>query len=89
MSTVKYYIKDNNSNYFVIYKNDIERFISENKNARFLTNDKTLFSKNITLSEFSNEKWSNLINYKAKNNIFAQEITPLYIEEASITQRKN
>ncbi len=89
MSTVKYYIKDNNSNYFVIYKNDIERFLNDNKDARFLTNDKMLFGKNITLSEFSNEKWGNLINYKAKNNIFTQEITPLYIEEASITQRKN
>ncbi len=89
MANIKYYIKDKNNNYFIIYKKDIKQFMEEHKNKKFLTNDKNIVYNNVILSEFSNEKWCNIINYKAKNKIFTTDIIPLYIEEASITQRKN
>ena len=88
MKTVKYYIKNNNK-YYIIYKKDINEFLDKNKNLKILTNDENLKNNNIVQSTFSNEKWIELINYKVQNNIFTNEIMPLYIEEASISKRKN
>ena len=89
MGTVKYYIEDVNKNYFVIYKKDIQNFMEEHKSYSFLTNDNNIKAKNIIFSEFSNEKWADVVKYKMDNSIFTDEITPLYIEEALITKRKN
>ena len=88
MGTVKYYIKDKD-NYCTIYKKDIENFLNDNKNMRVLTNDLNIKEDRVIYSKYTNEKWFELVNFKAKNNIFTDEIKPLYIEDASITKRKN
>ena len=88
LNNIKYYIQ-NKDNYYVIYKKDINDFLEKNKNSKILTNDKNILNSNMIFSNFSNEKWLELIEYKAKNNIFTEKIEPLYIEEAGITKRKN
>ena len=87
LNNAKYYIKDKNS-YYIIYKTDIKSFLEENKNATILTNDHGIVCDNIILSNFSIEKWAKLNCYKAQNQLFTNEIEPLYIEEAKITKRK-
>lgn len=89
MGSVKYYIKDKNENYYTIYKKEIKEFLNTNKNIKILTNDFDLEGNNISHSEYTNEKWAELVKFKTKNNIFTEEIKPLYIEEATITKRKN
>lgn len=88
LNNIKYYIQ-NKDNYYVIYKKDINDFLEKNKNSKILTNDKNILNSNMIFSNFSNEKWLELIEYKAKHNIFTEKIEPLYIEEAGITKRKN
>lgn len=88
LNNIKYYIQ-NKDNYYVIYKKDINDFLEKNKNLKILTNDKNILNSNMIFSNFSNEKWLELIEYKAKHNIFTEKIEPLYIEEAGITKRKN
>ncbi len=88
LNNVKYYIQNKN-NYYVIYKKDINDFLEKNKNLKILTNDKNILNDNMIFSNFSNEKWLELIEYKAEHNIFTEKIEPLYIEEAGITKRKN
>lgn len=89
MGTVKYYIKDENGEYYTIYKKEIEEFLKNNKSIKILTNDYSLKGNNIEYSEYTNEKWAELVGFKAENAIFTDEIKPLYIEEATITKRKN
>lgn len=88
LNNIKYYIQ-NKDNYYVIYKKDINDFLEKNKNSKILTNDKNILNSNMIFSNFSNEKWLELIEYKAEHNIFTEKIEPLYIEEAGITKRKN
>lgn len=88
LNNIKYYIQ-NKDNYYVIYKKDINDFLEKNKNLKILTNDKNILNSNMIFSNFSNEKWLELIEYKAEHNIFTEKIEPLYIEEAGITKRKN
>ena len=88
LNNIKYYIQ-NKDNYYVIYKKDINDFLEKNKNLKILTNDKNILNSNMIFSNFSNEKWLELIKYKAEHNIFTEKIEPLYIEEAGITKRKN
>ncbi len=89
MGTVKYYIKNKNGEYYTIYKKEIEEFLNNNKDVKILTNDYNLNGDNIQHSAYTNEKWAELVAFKAENNIFTDEIKPLYIEEATITKRKN
>lgn len=89
MGTVKYYIKNKNGEYYTIYKKEIEEFLNNNKDVKILTNDYSLKGNNIEYSEYTNEKWAELVGFKAENAIFTDEIKPLYIEEATITKRKN
>lgn len=88
LNNIKYYIQ-NKDNYYVIYKKDINDFLEKNKNSKILTNDKNILNSNMIFSNFSNEKWLELIEYKTEHNIFTEKIEPLYIEEAGITKRKN
>lgn len=88
LNNIKYYIQ-NKDNYYVIYKKDINDFLEKNKNSKILTNDKNILNSNMIFSNFSNEKWLELIEYKVEHNIFTEKIEPLYIEEAGITKRKN
>lgn len=88
MSGIKYYIKEDNK-YYTIYKKDLNEFLLNNQDKKILTNIKEVAGKNIVFSDFSNKKWVDLVNYKAKNNEFTQDIEALYIEEAGITKRKN
>lgn len=87
LNNAKYYIQDKDD-FYVIYKKDINDFLEKHKKYKIITNDKNILSDNIIFSNFSNDKWLKLIEYKAKNNIFTEKIEPLYIEEAGITKRK-
>ena len=69
----------------MIFKKD---FIIPN-NKKILTNDNELKDINVKYSNYSNEKWVNLNFYKVKNNLYTENIIPLYIEEASISKKKN
>lgn len=92
MNSMKYFIEDKvNNKFYTIFKKDIEIFLSDKNNLKIITNDKNLLGirKNIILSEFDNNKWIDSILYKNYNNIFNNDIEPLYIEEANITKRKN
>ena len=88
MNGIKCYIKENDE-YYTIYKKDLNNFLLDNQVKKILTNIKEVAGKNIVFSDFSNKKWVDLVNYKAKNNEFTQDIEALYIEEAGITKRKN
>lgn len=87
LNNAKYYIQDKD-NFYVIYKKDINDFLEKNKKSKIITNDKNILNDNIIFSNFSNDKWLKLIEYKAENKIFTKKIEPLYIEEAGITKRK-
>ena len=87
LNNAKYYIQDKD-NFYVIYKKDINDFLEKHKKNKIITNDKNILSDNIIFSNFSNDKWLKLTEYKAENNIFTEKIEPLYIEEAGITKRK-
>lgn len=87
LNNAKYYIQDKDD-FYVIYKKDINDFLEKHKKNKIITNDKNILSDNIIFSNFSNDKWLKLIEYKAENNIFTEKIEPLYIEEAGITKRK-
>ena len=87
LNNAKYYIQDKND-FYVIYKKDINDFLEKNKKSKIITNDKNILSDNIIFSNFSNDKWLKLTEYKAENKIFTKKIEPLYIEEAGITKRK-
>jgi tRNA A37 threonylcarbamoyladenosine modification protein TsaB len=87
INKLKYYIKCHNNNYFVILKDNIDNFI--NKNEKIITNSQILAEKyNLKYSNIDIDNWINSINFKIKNKIFSEEIEPLYIETASITERK-
>jgi len=88
VGTVKYYIKDDNE-YCVIYKKEVEDFLNVNGTKKILTNDMNIIGMNVEYSKYTIEKWAELIEFKAKNHIFTDEIIPLYIEEAAITKRKS
>lgn len=87
LNNAKYYIQDKDD-FYVIYKKDINDFLEKHKKNKIITNDKNILSDNIIFSNFSNDKWLKLTEYKAENNIFTEKIEPLYIEEAGITKRK-
>lgn len=87
LNNAKYYIQDKDD-FYVIYKKDINDFLEKHKKNKIITNDKNILSDNIIFSNFSNDKWLKLTEYKAENNIFTEKIKPLYIEEAGITKRK-
>ncbi len=87
LNNAKYYIQDKDD-FYVIYKKDINDFLEKHKKNKIITNDKNILSDNIIFSNFSNDKWLKLIEYKAENKIFTKKIEPLYIEEAGITKRK-
>ncbi len=87
LNNAKYYIQDKDD-FYVIYKKDINDFLEKHKKNKIITNDKNILSNNIIFSNFSNDKWLKLTEYKAENNIFTEKIEPLYIEEAGITKRK-
>ena len=87
MSGIKCYIKEGNK-YYTIYKKDLNNFLLNNQDKKILTNIEEVVDKNIIFSDFSNKKWIDLVNYKANNNEFTQDIKALYIEEAGITKRK-
>ena len=87
LNNTKYYIQ-NKDDFYVIYKKDINDFLEKHKKNKIITNDKNILSDNIIFSNFSNDKWLKLTEYKAENNIFTEKIEPLYIEEAGITKRK-
>lgn len=88
MGTAKLYIKENNE-FWTIYKKDCENFLKEKKGKKIITNSKIISGENIIYSDFTNQKWINLVNYKAKNNFWTENIEALYIEDAGITKRKN
>lgn len=88
MGTAKYFIK-NSDDYLSIYKKDINDFLEQNKGLRILTNDNDFKGQNIIHSEFNDQKWSELVYHKFSNNIFTEDIQPLYIEEALVTKRKS
>lgn len=87
LNNAKYYIQDKDD-FYVIYKKDINDFLEKHKKNKIITNDKNILSDNIIFSNFSNNKWLKLTEYKAENKIFTKKIEPLYIEEAGITKRK-
>lgn len=87
LNNAKYYIQDKDD-FYVIYKKDINDFLEKHKKNKIITNDKNILSDNIIFSNFSNDKWLKLIEYKAENKIFTKKIEPIYIEEAGITKRK-
>ncbi|MDD2839854.1 MAG: hypothetical protein PHY80_01860 [Rickettsiales bacterium] len=88
MGTVKLYIEENNE-FYTIYKKDLENFLKEKENKKIITNNKIIVGDNIIYSDFTNQKWINIVNYKVKNNLWTEYIEALYIEEAGITKRKN
>lgn len=87
MSGIKCYIKEDNK-YYTIHKKDLNNFLLNNQDKKILTNIEGIVGKNIVFSDFSNKKWIDLVNYKANNNEFTENIEALYIEEAGITKRK-
>ncbi|HSQ97297.1 MAG TPA: hypothetical protein VLL98_01100 [Rickettsiales bacterium] len=88
MGTIKYYVKENND-FYTIYKKDLKTFLEDKKDKKIISNDRVLNENNIIYSDFTNQKWVDLINYKVKNKLWADDIKPLYIEEAGITKRKS
>lgn len=89
MNTVKYFIKDKNGNYSTIYKKDVNEFLNTSNNLKILTNDLNIIGNNIVYSNFSMEKWADLIYNKVQKGLFSNDsMEPLYIEDALITERK-
>lgn len=88
IGSIKYFIKENN-NFFTIHKKDLENFLNDKKHKKIITNDKSINNKDIIYSDFTNQKWINLVNDKAEKELWTNNIEALYIEEAGITQRKN
>lgn len=88
MGAIKLYIKENNK-FYTIHKTDLDELLRQRKNKKIITNSKIICGDNIIYSDFTNQKWINIVNYKIKNNLWADSIEALYIEEAGITKRKN
>ncbi len=94
INNTKNYIQQKNGEFLVVYKKDINNFIEEllkdNKDIKIITNDAEInnIHKNTILSQFSIEKWCDIVNKKIENNDFVENIEPLYIEEALITKSK-
>lgn len=89
MGTAKYYIKDADNSYYTIYRSKIGEFLNSKKDRKILTNDLSMGGDNIIHSEFTNEKWVDLVGQRVENNNYSKEVLPLYIEDATITKRKN
>ncbi len=88
MGAIKLYIKENNK-FYTTHKTDLDELLRQRKNKKIITNSKIICGDNIIYSDFTNQKWINIVNYKIKNNLWADSIEALYIEEAGITKRKN
>ena len=88
MNTAKYFIRDRNGDYLTIYKKDVNEFLKINVNLKILTNDLNIVGDNIIHASFSMEKWADLVYSKVQKGLFSNNIEPLYIEDALITERK-
>jgi tRNA A37 threonylcarbamoyladenosine modification protein TsaB len=73
--------------YIAIKINPTKYYVKSKSNTFFVKQNIDDLQGKI-LTEFSIDKWKQLTNYKFKNNIF-NEFEPLYIENASITLKKN